>query len=148
MADNATLIRSLYDAWNRRDFEVGVQAMAPDGRITFMGTGETFEGPEGARRFGKAWADGFPDGQVTVDSVVAEGDQVVAEYTGRGTHTGTFETSMGSIPATGKSMTLKVCDVYDIEDGKVKSQRTYLDTGSMMAQLGLLPEQTATATQQ
>ena len=55
---------------------------------------------------------------------------------------------MGSIPPTGKSMTLKVCDVYDIEDGKVKSQRAYLDTGSMMAQLGLLPEQTATATQQ
>jgi predicted ester cyclase len=55
---------------------------------------------------------------------------------------------MGSIPPTGKSLTLNLCDVYDIEDGKVKFQRTYLDTGSMMAQLGLFPEQTAAATQQ
>jgi len=148
MADNEALVRGLYDAWNRRDFEVGAQAMAPGGRITFMGTGETFEGPEGSRRFGRAWADGFPDAQVTVDTVVAQGDHVVAEFTGRGTHTGTFETSIGSLPPTGRSITLKVCDVYDIEDGKVKAQRAYLDTGSLMAQLGLLTEQTATAPQQ
>ena len=54
---------------------------------------------------------------------------------------------MGSIPPTGKSVTLKLCDVFELEDGKVTSQRSYLDTGSMMAQLGLPPEQTATATQ-
>ena len=83
-------------------------------------------------------------GYHVVEDVLAEGDKVVARITAHGTHEG----ELFGIPATGKSMTLKVCDVYDIEDGKVKSQRTYLDTGSMMAQLGLLPEQTATATQQ
>jgi len=147
MADNATLIRSLYDAWNRRDFDAQAEAMAPDGTITFMGTGETFTGPEGARAFGQAWANGFPDGKVTVEAVVAEGDHVVVEYTGRGTHTGTFETSMGAMPATGKSVTLKLCDVTDVKNGKVAAQRTYLDTGSMMAKLGLMHEQTPTATQ-
>ena len=147
MADNATLIRSLYDAWNAHDFEAGADAMAPDGTITFMGTGETFTGPEGARKFGERLATGFPDGTITVETVVSEGDRVVVEYTGRGTHTGTFETSMGAIPATGKSVTLKLCDVCELKDGKVTAQRTYLDTGSMMAQLGLLHEQTETATQ-
>ena len=28
------------------------------------------------------WADGFPDGMVTVDRVIASGDHVVVEYTG------------------------------------------------------------------
>jgi len=68
----------------------------------------------------------------------------VVEYTGRGTHTGTLESAMGPMPATGKSVTLKLCDVYEIKDDKVHSQRSYLDTGSMMVQLGLAPAQSAT----
>jgi predicted ester cyclase len=89
------------------------------------------------------WADGFPDGKVTVDRVIESGDHVVVEYTGRGTHTGTLATSMGDIPATGRSMTLQLCDVMEFSNGKVRSQRSYFDTGSMMAQLGLMADQTA-----
>jgi len=92
-------------------------------------------------------ATGFPDGTITVDTVVSEGDRVVVEYTCRGTHTGPVETSAGVIPPTGKSVTLKACDVDDVKDGKVTAQRTYLDTGSIMAQLGLMHERTETATQ-
>ena len=145
MADNVTLVRSLYDGWNARDFDVMAEAMAPDGAITFMGSGEVLTGPEGSRTYNEMWAAGFPDGRITVDTVSAEGDRVVVEFTGRGTHTGTLATSMGDIPATGRSVTLKLCDVIDLENGKIKAQRSYLDTGSIMAQLGLTSEQTATA---
>jgi predicted ester cyclase len=93
------------------------------------------------------WADAFPDGRITIDHVHSAGDSVVVEFTGRGTHTGTLETSMGSIPATGRSMTLHLCDVLQFSDGKVTMQRSYTDTGSMMAQLGLLSGQGATTTQ-
>ncbi len=147
MADNATLVRSLYDGWNNRDFDVLADATAPDGTITFMGSGEVLRGPEGSRVYSEMWASGFPDGQVTVDTIVADGDRVVVEFTGRGTHTGTFVTSMGEIPPTGKSVTLKLCDVVEVANGKIRAQRSYLDTGSMMAQLGVTSGQTATANQ-
>jgi predicted ester cyclase len=81
---------------------------------------------------------------ITIDNLIASGDVVVVEFTGRGTHTGPLVTSMGEIPATGRSLTLKLCDVVEFKDGKVASQRTYFDTGSMMAQLGLGAGQTAT----
>jgi len=145
MADNATFVRSLFQAWNDRDFDRQADAMAPDGRIEFVGSGQVFTGADGAREYGQNWANGFPDGKVTVDTMVAEGDRVVAEYTGRGTHTGTLETAMGPIAATGRSVTLKLCDVYEIKDDKVQSQRSYLDTGSMMVQLGLAPAQSTTS---
>ena len=93
------------------------------------------------------WAGGFPDGVITVDSTIASGDKVVVEFTGQGTHTGTLVTSMGSIPPTGRPVTLKLCDVIEFSDGKVKSQRSYFDSGSMMAQLGLGAEQAETTTQ-
>ena len=147
MTDNESLARRLYEAWNERNFDETAAAAAPDGTITIVGPGDTFRGPEGSRQFGAMWADGFPDGAVTVDRVIASGDHVVVEYTGRGTHTGTLATSMGDIPATGRSMTLELCDVIEFKNGKVQSQRTYFDTGSMMAQLGLGAEQAASTQQ-
>ncbi len=146
MTENETLARSLYQAWNDRDFDRQADAMAPDGTIEFVGTGQVLTGADGARQYGQNWANGFPDGKVTIDTVVADGDRVVVEITGRGTHTGTLETAMGPIPATGKSVTLELCDVYVIRDGKVRTQRSYLDTGSMMVQLGLAPAMSTTTT--
>jgi steroid delta-isomerase-like uncharacterized protein len=140
MADNISFVRSLYEAWNARDFDRGAEAMAPNGKITIAGTGDVFEGAEGSRAYGASWADGFPDGQITIDNIFGDGDMVVAQFTGRGTHTGTLVTSMGSIPATGRSLTIKLCDVVQLEDQKIVAQTSYFDTGSMMAQLGLLPE--------
>lgn len=147
MADNETLARELYEAWNNRDWQAGIDAMASGGTITVMGTGETFEGADGVQHYNTMWADAFPDGRITIDHVSSAGDCVVVEFTGRGTHTGTLTTSMGSIPATGRSITLHLCDVLEFTDGKVKAQRNYFDTGSLMAQLGVTTAQTATATQ-
>jgi len=147
MTDNAAFVRDLYEAWNDRNFDKFAESMAPGGKIVVMGTGDTFEGPEGGVRYGEGWANAFPDGKITIDTLVVDGDHVVVEFTGTGTHTGTLVTSMGDIPATGKSVTLKLCDSLDLRDGKVEMQRSYIDTGSMMAQLGLTAGQSATANQ-
>jgi steroid delta-isomerase-like uncharacterized protein len=144
MADNATLVRSLYEAWNDRNFDAAADATASDAKIEIVGTGDVFEGPEGTRRYNEGWANGFPDGRITVDNLIVAGDTVVVEFTGRGTHTGTLETSMGPIPATGRSVTLKLCDVLELSGGKITTHRNYFDTGSLMAQLGLAAEHTAT----
>lgn len=64
------------------------------------------------------------------------------------TRTGVLTTAAGSIPATGRSVTLHLCDVYEFRDGKALSQHQYLDTGAMMAQLGLTAEQSAATRQQ
>lgn len=145
MADNATTARKLYDTWNARDFEYAASITAPDAQIITVGTGDTLTGPDGVRQYGRTWADAFPDGTVTIDTLVADGDHVVVEFTGRGTHTGDLVTSMGTIPATGRSLTLHLCDVYTFRDGKVVQQNAYFDTGSLMAQLGVSAEQLSAA---
>jgi steroid delta-isomerase-like uncharacterized protein len=143
MASNADIARGVYEAWNARNFDEIAEVTAPDATLTIVGSGDTFEGIAGSRAYNDMWADGFPDGKVTVDRVIESGDYVVVEYTGRGTHTGTLATSMGEIPATGRSLTLQLCDVTEFKNGKIQSQKTYFDTGSMMAQLGLAAEQIA-----
>jgi steroid delta-isomerase-like uncharacterized protein len=143
--DNVEIARSFYDAWNARDFDRGAALMHEDGEIIAVGSGERFAGPGGARQFSEMWASGFPDGRVEITSTIAEGDQVVVEFTGRGTHTGTLQSAAGSIPATGKEIRLEFCDVYELRDGKVRSLRTYFDSGSLLAQLGILGAQPAEA---
>ena len=143
--DNESLVRSGFDAWNERDFDRGADLFADDATILIVGSGDTLRGPDGSRQFSRMWADAFPDGRVTVDRVVSSGDHVVVEYTGRGTQTGTLTTATGSIPPTGKSVTLQLCDVVEVRDGKIRSQHTYFDSGSLLTQLGVMAAQAETA---
>lgn len=141
MADNLSIARRLYEGWNERAFDEIAEHVTDDSELLVVGTGDVFRGKDGSHAWNENWAAGFPDGRVSIDRIHGMGDTVIVEYTGSGTHTGTLPTSMGDIPATGKSMTLKLCDVLEFRDGKVLRQRSYFDSGSMMAQLGLLPEQ-------
>ena len=84
MAGNAELARRLHEAWNERAFDEMAEATAADAKITIVGSGTTYEGPDGGRAYNEMWADGFPDGKVTVDRVIDGGDYVVVEFTGRG----------------------------------------------------------------
>ena len=136
MAENASLATSIYEAWNRRDFDTLANLTASDGELVVVGSGNTYRGPEGALQYSRMWADAFPDGSITIDRVIDAGESVVVEFTGRGTHTGDLVTPMGTFPATGKSITLQLCDVYEFKDGKVRSQHAYVDSGSLTAQLG------------
>jgi ketosteroid isomerase-like protein len=138
--DNASIARTLYDDWNKRDFDHLAGLLAYDGEILLVGSGTSFRGPQGARQFSQMWADGFPDGRVTIDNIISGGDHVVVEQTGRGTQTGTLAAAGGDIPATGRSVTLQLCDVLRIEDGKISSFRSYFDSASLLMQLGVMPE--------
>lgn len=143
MAENAELVRSLMEAFNRRDFDYVRERVAPDSVLTDAGSGQTWRGPDEAHRYNTMWADAFPDGKVTLDRIIESGDLVVVEYTGQGTHTGPFVTPGGTIPATGRAAKLHFCDVYEIKDGKVQKQTTYGDSGALMTQLGLTAGQPA-----
>jgi steroid delta-isomerase-like uncharacterized protein len=139
VSENVTTARRSYDYWNERDFDRFAEDLA-NAVLIIAGSGDRLEGREGARQFAQMWANAFPDGKIEVDNVVDGGDQVVVQYTGRGTQTGTLVGPMGEIPATGRSVTLGLCDVWRFENGSATSLTTYFDTGSMLAQLGLLPQ--------
>jgi steroid delta-isomerase-like uncharacterized protein len=143
MADskaNAKIAREVYERWNARDFDGTAELMANDGEIVLVGSDTRFRGPAGAIEFSKMWADAFPDGRVEVDRSVDSGDYVCIELTGRGTHTGPLRGPGGDIPATGRSLTLHLCDVYEIRNGKISSIHSYFDSASMLTQLGVMPE--------
>jgi predicted ester cyclase len=136
----SSIARSSYEAWNDRDFDRFSEVMA-NGELVMMGSGDRLKGVEGARQFAEMWAGGFPDGKVTIDKVCESDDMVCIEYTGRGTHTGTLATPMGSFEPSGKKVELKLCDCWTFaSDASAKEVRTYFDSTSLMTQIGAIPQ--------
>ena len=83
----------------------------------------------------------FPDFQVKVDDLIAEGDKVVVRSTWSGTHKGEF---MG-IPASGKRVSFGVYDTIRMADGKVVEHWGQMDNMGLMQQIGAIPAPGAVA---
>ncbi len=92
-------------------------------------------GREGLKAFVGAFHAAFPDGQLTIDHMIAEGDTVATRLTFRGTHTGEF---MG-IPPTGKKVTVPALDMARYADGKLVEHWGGPDQMSLLQQLGVIP---------
>jgi predicted ester cyclase len=92
--------------------------------------GET-HGGDGLKRRVTLFRGGFPDIHFTVDNLVAEGDQVVVQYTFAGTHLGQF----GELEPTGQHMAVKGILIAQVKAGKIESAVSVFDSGDMMHQL-------------
>jgi predicted ester cyclase len=75
----------------------------------------------------------FPDAHITIEDIVAEGNQVVIRWTARGTHTG----NLGRIPPRGEEVTVTGIDLVRISKGKVQENWTNWDTLGILQQLGV-----------
>jgi steroid delta-isomerase-like uncharacterized protein len=106
------------------------------------GVPEPIRGTDGFREFASSYLAAFPDGTITVDHQIAEGDWVATRWTGRGTNTGEL---MG-MPPTGKEATVEGITYSRVADGKAHEAWLIWDTHSMMQQLGVVPETAARTT--
>lgn len=129
---NADLVRELYRAIETGDFEA-IDRLGGDAPFENVAFNQTTTLREDCETMKGA----FPDTQIEVHSLVEQGNLVVAEATGRGTHRGTLETADGTIAATGRAVSIRFVDVYECEDGRITAGRFYLDRMSLFEQLGL-----------
>lgn len=126
--------RQLLDAWNRRDWTTYRSFLHSE--YTYIGAdGKELVGPETGVRIGQKYAAAFPDGKAEITSLIVSGDTAVCEFTCRGTHGGELE----GIAATGRPVEIRVVNIVELEDGKVRQEREYTDAMTIMAQIGALP---------
>jgi steroid delta-isomerase-like uncharacterized protein len=118
------------------NLDVADEIYAPDYVGHEPTSGDT-RGVEGAKQFAAAMRSAFPDLSCTIEDQVAEGEQVVTRWTGRGTHQGETE-ELG--PPTGKRMEIAGISIERISEGKVAESWDNYDAMGMMQQLGMVPE--------
>jgi len=134
MSDAATIARDYLEAWNRRDWARWRELFHPAYSYT-GGDGQEQKGPEAGLAVGQMFAAAFPDGKIDVQRIHAAGDTAIVEFVGRGTHQG----DLMAIAPTGRSMTLPVCTILEVRDGKIYAEREYMDMLHLMQQLGVAP---------
>jgi len=100
----------------------------------FVGHGgaATFTHEDGLKE-AKGWRSAFPDLNVSVDLIVAEGDFVSVRWTARGTNTGVGN----GIPATGKKVQVSGTTIFRFVGGKIAEEWTSGDALGLLKQLGL-----------
>jgi steroid delta-isomerase-like uncharacterized protein len=106
--------------------------MADDVVFTNMATGDEHHGPDGVRRMlDYIYHEAF-DASAEIRSRIYADDQAVLEGDFVGKHTGEF----AGVAATGRSVRVPLCVVYDLENGRVKRARIYFEMPALLRQLG------------
>jgi steroid delta-isomerase-like uncharacterized protein len=88
-------------------------------------------GVEGVKRFFTTFRDAFPDIEVEIDELVADGERVAVATTFTGTHQGEL---MGVAP-TGRRVSVTGIDVVRVAGGKIVEHRGLTDIVGLMRQL-------------
>jgi steroid delta-isomerase-like uncharacterized protein len=112
-----------------------ISMMADDVVFTHMATGDEHQGPEGIRRMLDYMYHQAFDAKAEIRSRLFGEDQALLEAEFVGTHTGEFV----GIPATGRSVRVPFCVMYDLESGRIKRARVYMEMPVLLRQLGKLP---------
>jgi steroid delta-isomerase-like uncharacterized protein len=134
---NEAAVRNAYAVAERKDLDGWISLFTPDGVFTDNSAGMAYRGralADPVRNYGAA----FSNMHRELHRVYTDGNVVVVQLALQGTHDGPLELPFGKLPATGKKMDAPCCDVFELEDGKIKRFDCYPEGSIIFAQLGVL----------
>ena len=133
--DNAKTMQNTYECINAGNID-GFGELLSDNFVEHEGTPGLPPTKQGTLEFFRALLTAFPDMQMTVDDLIASGDQTVARVTVRATHRGDFT----GIPPTGNRVEVQLIDIMQFDDaGLVCEHWGVVDMLSLMQQIGAVP---------
>ena len=131
--ENKALVRRVYDLLDKKELEASYEYFAPQ----FV-----FHSPNGdwslaqVKKFDTGFYTAFPDMNVTIEDIIAEGDKVSVRVAYRGTQMGEFI----GITSTGKRIDITNANTFIISAGKLVEGWNVTDV-RLIQQLGVIPEQ-------
>jgi steroid delta-isomerase-like uncharacterized protein len=126
---NSALVRRLYNGINQRAedvFDLFAADIVHHNRMP-----GTPEGREGNRQGMHALFAAFPDLEVTIEDLVADGDRVAVRTRLRGTHVGPLYGS----PGTGKTVSIEAMAFFRILGGLIVEEWLVADQPSLLRQI-------------
>jgi len=141
--DTIAIARENIDAFSQGDKARARSILTSDSVYREYATGREARGADEIVETSWGWRDAYPDAHGEITNAFASGDQAVLQITWTGTQKGDLNTPAGTIPATGKQVSIPACQVLTIRDGKIAEVDHYFDSMTMLVQLGVAPaEQT------
>jgi len=133
---NKDLVRKFTEALNTTNWEALDELVTED----FTRHSQATAGPQVNSReefiqLQESFLVSMPDQKVTIQKLIAEGDEVAALATYSGTQTG----PMGEFPPTGKPVESTFLSIFRIDSGRIAELWVEWDNIAMLSQLGLFP---------
>ena len=133
MTDTTGTGRSLYEAWEKRDFGALEDCLADGVSFNDAPQGQVVKGKASVKDWYASWATACPDSVAGATLIAASDDTAVFEGVYAGTNNGAF----GPFPATGRSVSLPWVNVLRFDaDGRIIGGGAYYDLLTVMTQLG------------
>ena len=96
---------------------------------------ELYVGASGYCNCVQWWRNAFPDFWLELKTLRSGDRWVLATHLLRGEHCGTFFSAHGFVAATGVEIALPVCEIYQIERGRLARIETYYDMADLLRQM-------------
>ena len=132
--ENKAVIRRFVEGLSTQSFDTIATVLGPEYTNYMPGAPGPLKGDTVKPVFDEFFT-AFPDMQVDVHEMVAEGDTVATRYTIHATHRGPFQ----GLPPTGKRITVAGASFYHVKNGKIVDDYPGFDALSLMQQLGAIP---------
>lgn len=123
------------EGWSGGNYDLAHEIIAPVMTVHGAGGQAVGMGPDGLIDLIRTWRTAFPDGKMTVDDLIVDGDLVGIRNTWHGTQVADFY----GIPASGKTVHVTSIGIDRVKDGQVVEGWGELDMVGMMQQLGAMP---------
>ncbi|HUG31472.1 MAG TPA: ester cyclase [Acidimicrobiia bacterium] len=125
------LERYVAEVWDNGNLEALKDFLAPDYRRHVSPTLPPLDLDEQTQRLA-GFRSAFPDIELTVEEVLAEGDRIAFRSTITGTHRG----ELAGLPPTGRQIAVGLVDVIRVEDGRFAEQWGGPNMADLFRQLG------------
>jgi 4-oxalocrotonate tautomerase family enzyme len=123
------------ELWNKKNYDIVYEYVDNDFTAHGAGGQNLKQGPEGPKGMVKAWHAAMPDGKMTIDDIITEGELSTIRMTWEATHTGQF----GNIPPSGKRIKVTSIGIDKVVNGKITEGWGELDMLGMLQQMGAIP---------
>jgi predicted ester cyclase len=134
LEENKAIVRRFFEGFNEAAFDTWDDICAAD-MVTHQSPGRDNIGLESRKQIDSANRVSFPDLNLAVQDVIAEGDKVVVRFVPSGTQQGEW----AGIPPTGKSVSSMGMGIYRLAEGKIVEEWLNVDFISFWRQLDILP---------
>jgi len=128
--------RSFEELWNKGNLSLADELYTPNYEHHDASSPDFGRGPESEKKRAALYRTAFPDLQLTIEDIIAEGQTVVARWSCRGTHKG----DLSGIAPTGKQVTISGVSSARFTNGKMVEGWVNWDALGLMQQLGVVPE--------
>lgn len=120
-------VKALYDALNRSNLNEIIDQFSEDAELIDFPSNSIIRGRQGIYNYFQNWMKAFSEPKGEITNLITADDLVIIEVTGRGTHQSVFSISYGNIPPSGEMTEVRFCQIYQIQNGKIKYGKSYYD---------------------